>query len=314
MGRQLRTFSRPRATTSETLQKTIQSKSLLRPGPRFNPLMVGVLAKAQRLYGGQIHTFVALANHWHLLATFESPKQMADFHRYFNSCLSKEAGIVHDWNDVVFPRRYHHVELSDEPEVELARLRYLLGQGCKEGLVASPLDWPGVSSTEALVTGEPMKGVWVDRTALGIARRRGEDVSEADFSHEMEVRLTPPPSLAHLSSRDYRALIVDLVREIEQETAAMHARRGTTPLGPEAVLKRDPHHQPAAVERSPRPWFHTFRPEVRQAMRAGLLLIVAAYRDAAERLKGGERDVRFPEHTFPPSLPFVENVESLAPN
>jgi hypothetical protein len=34
---------------------------------------------------------------------------------------------------------------------------------------------------------------------------------------------------------------------------------------------------------------------------------VAAYRDAAERLKQGDTDVRFPEGCFPPRLPFVES-------
>jgi hypothetical protein len=33
---------------------------------------------------------------------------------------------------------------------------------------------------------------------------------------------------------------------------------------------------------------------------------VAAYREAAERLKQGETDVSFPEGSFPPRLPFVK--------
>ena len=41
-------------------------------------------------------------------------------------------------------------------------------------------------------------------------------------------------------------------------------------------------------------------------MREAFLLILAAYYEAAERLKAGERDVDFPENTSPPGLPFVQ--------
>ena len=314
MTREIRTFSRPQSTTSETVQKTLQSRFLLRPGPRFNALAIGALARAQELYPVQIHAFTLLSNHYHLVATYESPKQMADFHRQLNTRLSKEAGIAHDWQGTtVFPDRYRHVEISQEPQAEIARLKYVIGQGCKEGLVASPLDWPGASSTEALIGGETMKGVWVDRTALRVARNKGKDVTEADFSREVEVQLTPLPCLQHLSVKQYRQFVLELVRDIEQETAAMHKTMETDPMGAAEILSRDPHHRPNQTKKSPRPRFHAFHPNVRKAMRAALSLIVAAYRDATDRLKAGERHVRFPEHTFPPGLPFVETVEILEP-
>ena len=47
-------------------------------------------------------------------------------------------------------------------------------------------------------------------------------------------------------------------------------------------------------------------------MREAFLLILAAYYEAAERLKAGERDVEFPENTFPPGLPFVEPAWAMA--
>ena len=156
---------------------------------------------------------------------------MADFMRYFTQKLSKEVGILHDWNESTFPHRYHHVELSEETGVDLARLRYILSNSCKENLVLSPRDWPGVSSTEALVTGKPMKGIWVNRTDLGKARRRGKAVSEKDFTEEHELHLEPVPSLEHLSSESYRKVMVGLVREIEEETLARHRMDGTAPIG-----------------------------------------------------------------------------------
>ena len=282
----------------------------MRAGPVFNARLIGCLAKAQALYDVDVHGFVALSNHWHLYATFRDPEQMARFHCHFTTNVSKEVSRLHDWSGSVFPERYRHVEISDEPEAQAARLQYLLSQGCKEGLVASPLDWPGVSSTWALIGAEPMAGEWVDRVALQEALGRGEEVTEQDFVERLEVRLTPPPALAHLSPEVYRQLMIDWVRRIEQDTAAMHRTAGTGPVGAEAVMARDPTDRPSEVERTPCPWVHARSKEVRDGILAALRLITAAYREAADRLKRGDRQVRFPVHTFPPGLPFVR---SLAP-
>ena len=170
----------------------------------------------------------------------------------------------------------------------------------------SPLDWPGVSSAEALITGQPMKGEWVDRTAFYRARNRGETVTEADFTEEMELHLTPLPSLAHLPVREYRKMMLEMVREIEQETLQRHRENETVPLGVDAILSRHPHYRPGQTPSSPRPWFHAVSREARAAMRTALIWIVAAYREASERFRAGAYDVAFPEGTFPPARPFID--------
>ena len=205
------------------------------------------------------------------------------------------------------------MELSEEPEIELARLRYIAENGVKENLCLSPLDWPGVSSTESLISGEPMKGKWIDRTAFHKALNRGEDVFEEDFVEEKEVHLVPLPSLAHLSQETCRQIYIDMVRDIEEQAVARHKTDRTAPLGVTAVLNRDPHERPEEIKKSPRPWFHAFDPKIRKAMSTALIYIVTAYRDAADRLKEGHKNVVFPLHTFPPGGPFVREVEILEP-
>ncbi len=305
MTKPLRLFSRPRQVTAEITQVTFQFRSLLKPDRSLNSKIVGALARAMELYPIELHAFVFLSTHLHIQATFADAKRMSDFMRHFSQKLSKEAGIVHDWDDSVFPKRYHHVELSEEPEVELARLRYITSNSTKEGLVMSPLDWPGVSSAEALVTGEPLQGEWVDRTAYYQARSRGKDVSEADFTEQLELHLSPVPSLAHLPSTEYRQVMIGMVRDIEEETLQRHRENGTVPLGIQAILSRDPHSRPEQKPSSPRPWFHGISRQAREAMRTALIWIVAAYREASERFRQGEYDVAFPEGSFPPARPFV---------
>ena len=313
MGYPLRLFSRPRPTTVEITQSTTQFRFLLRPEVRLNERIVGAMARAQELYPVHIHAFAFLSQHFHILATVDDPEHMAGFMRVFTQKLSKEIQQLHSWHGAVFPKRYYHVELSREPEVDYARLLYVMKQGCKEGLVASPLDWPGVSSAEALVTGEPLRGMWIDRTALGMARNRGQDVCEEDFGIQKVLHLEPIPSLGHLSPAAYRRAMLAMVRQVEEETSAMHKTRGTRPLGVEAILNIDPRHEPVDKPSSPRPWFHAINREARRAIRDALLWITAAYRAAAERLKQGDRSVSFPENTFPPGLPFVRSTPDPAP-
>lgn len=309
----MRIFSRPRPTLVETSIQCIQQRFLLRAGPILNARAIGVLAKAQALYDVEIHGVVVMSSHVHVLATYRDPEQMAAFHCFWVGNLSKAVKEIHDWDAPVFPERYRHVEISDEPEMQWMRLCYLLAQGCKEGLVASPLDWPGASSTWSLTSGEPLMGEWVDRTALREAMDRGENVTEEDFVEGLELKLSPIPSLAHLSPESYRLRLLELVGDIEEETAARHAADGTRPAGPKAVLGQNPIRRAKGGEKRPRPWFHGLRKEVREAMRTALVYITVAYREAAERLKAGDRHARFPIHTFPPGLPFVREVEVLEP-
>jgi putative transposase len=96
-----------------------------------------------------------------------------------------------------------------------------------------------------------------------------------------------------------------LVEGIELEAAARRKRTGVKPLGPAAVLAQDPLRQPKKTKKSPAPAFHAASKAVRRELWNAYSLFVAAYRDAAEKLKAGIRDVVFPRGSFPPALPFV---------
>jgi len=62
----------------------------------------------------------------------------------------------------------------------------------------------------------------------------------------------------------------------------------------------------------------TGRPCREQGRTAGVLgeaysTFLAAFREAAEKLKAGDRAARFPLGSFPPALPFVSAYPSLPP-
>jgi len=76
-------------------------------------------------------------------------------------------------------------------------------------------------------------------------------------------------------------------------------------MGAAAIRKQNPHDQPQRSKKSPAPLFHAASKSVREAFRTDYYSFLAAFREAAEKLKAGVLPVVFPAGSFPPILPFV---------
>ena len=150
----------PGGSLVETCTRTIHGRPLLRPGPEANERILGVLARATDYYHVRVFAFGMASNHYHVLYRAEHGLQMSRFQGYLNSNLARELGRLYDWPEKLWSRRYRAMIVSDEPEAQRERLKYVLGQGTKEHLVTSPLDWPGPNAARALVHGEPVVGYW----------------------------------------------------------------------------------------------------------------------------------------------------------
>jgi REP element-mobilizing transposase RayT len=287
----------------EVTLRTVHGRFLLRPSPRLNDLVTGVIGRAQKKYGLRIHGIAVLSNHLHLAVTPDSPQQLAAFMDYVAGNVAREVGRLHDWREKFWARRYRAIVVSDEEEAQAGRLAYLLGQGVKEGLVERPQHWPGVHCAAALLAGATLVGTWVDRTALYEARRRGESKSPVHFTETEEVVFTPLPCWAHLEPAAYRGRIAALIRGIIED--GRRERAGRPVLGRRAILAQPPHDKPLHSDRSPAPLVHAATRAVRRMLRAAYVEFVAAFREAARRLRCGDRLVRFPEGAFPPPLPCV---------
>ena len=72
------------------------------------------------------------------------------------------------------------------------------------------------------------------------------------------------------------------------------------------ILRVRPHKRPSRVEKSPKPRIHAATKKVLRQIWEAHAEVVAAFREASERLLGGNREAEaeFPEGTFPPGLPF----------
>ncbi|MEA2599351.1 MAG: REP-associated tyrosine transposase, partial [Acidobacteriota bacterium] len=230
---------------------------------------------------------------------------LADFMRDFKSKLAREVNRLTGWSGPVFERRYEMTVVTSEDRAQIERLSYVLAQSVKEGLVEEVREWPGVHSAAALIEGTTLEGHWFDRTREYAARNQREEITRLQFAEEESVILSPIPCWAHLSPDVYRARIAGIVETLESEAARLRSLNGTSVLGVAAILAKDPQHRPESIACSPAPLVHAATKAARKAFYDAYAWFVAAFRQAAEKLRQGDRNAVFPAGSFPPALPFV---------
>ena len=70
-------------------------------------------------------------------------------------------------------------------------------------------------------------------------------------------------------------------------------------------LGQSPDTIPPRSKKSPAPLFLAASKRVRDELRNAYYSFLAAFREAADELKAGNRNALFPEGSFPPAMPFV---------
>ncbi len=228
-----------------------------------------------------------------------------------SSNLAREAGRIVDWRERFWGRRYRAIEISDEEQAQVSRLRYVLSHGPKENLVLRCRDWPGLQCIDAVTEGQPLEGFWHDRSLEYEANRRGKAVDPDTFIERYTLELDPLPCWRHLPTDEIRRRITEMVDEIDAASARRVVLGGVTPLGVGAIRKQHPHDRPPRTKKSPAPAVHAASKSVRKQLKAAYRLFVAAYREAAARLRAGEYDAEFPPGCFPPARPHVPSDAGL---
>jgi len=302
MGRRIRFI--PPGSLVEVTCRTVQGRLLLRPSPILRDLTLGILARAARLYPVEIHAFAFLSNHFHLLLSVPDARRLAAFMAYLNSNLAREAGRLIRWREKFWGRRYQAILVSHEEASQVARLRYILSHGAKEGLVRSPAEWPGAHAARFLLAQEPISGRWINHTLEYRACRKGIRLEPSDLAETEILGLSPLPCWSHLTADQLRARIADLLSEIEAESDRRIRETGRPVAGRRAIERQDPHFEPNRIKKGPAPLIHAFTREVRRQARESYALFVSAFRQAADSLRRGNAETPFPDGCFPPPLPF----------
>jgi REP element-mobilizing transposase RayT len=280
----------------ELTSRCVQGRFLMRPSSEVNDLILGIIGRAQRLTGVRLFAFNYQSNHVHELAAVDSVEQMAAYQRFLKGNLAKELGRHYDWKEKFWGRRYHSACIADDELDQQKRLRYILANGCKDGLCDSPLDWPGVSTAWALSQGLwTLKGTWLDRSSQRSGRGESDPVPVEETVH-----LSPLPFMEHWSKERRRQWFCDIIRDIEREARERKRTEGTRSVGVKRILQQNPHDMPRNFRPSPAPLFHATNDVERRKLRNARELKEAAYQFAAERLRRGVIDSVFPDDCFLP--------------
>jgi hypothetical protein len=303
----------------ELTARTIGARALLTPSPnpfRFNELIVGVLGRALEVSPVELCGCAFLGTHFHLLVGVHEQRDLSRFMQHFMCNTSKEVGRLHGWSGSLWARRFDGIRVSDEPDEQWDRLRYLLSNSAKEFLVRNPLEWPGVHSAEATISGKPLEGFWFNRSLEWQARNQGKDYGVYDFATKYEVGIAPLPAFRHLPIEEYRERVRELVGEIEEECRI--ARDDSDVLGVAKILSQNPHECPTGkVKRSTKPPFHARDPEIRKGMKTEFGEFFATYSEASEGLRKlcgrPATELGFPLGCYPPALPFVGGPQRPCP-
>ena len=265
----------------EITARTLQGRFLLKPSKRLNALIAGILAIAKERYDVRLFGFVFLSNHFHLLATAASPRELSAFMRFVMSNIAREAGRLHGWSGPFWARRHRVIPIVDEASL-IGRMRYLFENGCKEGLVVHPALWSGLNAVEALTKGATIKGIWVDRTALFHARRAGRlELKEKDFTSSHTLELDPLPCWSDLPVEQQRAQYAELVADAAKSAPKARTRKGYRAR----KLPQSPHHRPRRLKQGHAPLCHAATREGRALFKDAYRTFLNAFQVASEKLR-----------------------------
>ena len=266
-------------------------------------------------------------NHIHVLVVPSSAQQLSDFLCLVRSQVAKEVQKLCDWTGGIFDERCTVTPVTNEPEAQIARLKYGLSQGLKEGLVPHPKLWPGIQSATALSNGSmKLKGKWVRRTELydheRTASRRRRKITRRKLSRLeynkcvdiLTLELSAIPCWADLSKHQYakrvRALIDELLIEnadVRKRVRKDYRKRLTNP---DLFCFR-----PKSTKKGVQPLVHSFSYAAWIEHIKNWEAWRTRYAKASARLRQGIAEAlnEFPEQAFIPSGIWLQLTTGLPP-
>jgi len=116
-----------------------QRQFLLKPGAVVDQTLLYCLGRAAEAFDIQLHAFIFLSNHYHLIVTDAAPEpRLPQFMHWFNLHVAKALNVHHQRSENLWSSRsYNAVHLGDEDAV-LEKIVYTLTNAVAAGLVEEP--------------------------------------------------------------------------------------------------------------------------------------------------------------------------------
>src|SRR5690554_3961425 len=182
--------------------RCVGAQHLMRPDAECCAIILACISRYVVAHKIDVYGFVFMSNHFHLLCG--APHlNLSAFLQDLNSSIARRLNKYRGRDGVFFGERYSTVDvLCGEKAFE--KLLYILMNPCAAGLVVKPGEYPGVSACEYLLSGEKVRGHWLDLKRFHQNRKRNPNVRKEDYITTYEFALKPLPQWLSLS-QDERA-------------------------------------------------------------------------------------------------------------
>lgn len=260
------------------------------------------LARAQERYGVTIYAFVVMSNHIHLLCQ-TTRRNLAGFVGYLKARITTDINLLTGKRGPLWARRYDAQPVLDDAACA-DRAGYTVGNPSQAGLVDDAEHWPGLNLAYGLTESHELTFEYFDRTAW---HRKKRPVDLRPFMRTATLVLSPIPSCDGMDPDTYRDSLQSWVAHSLAKARARKAdeeprrSQGRKAVGIDAVIEASFESRPRAPSFRRRPYAHGAPDAVRVHSQA-MLALQSHYAAIAERYRGGQWNVEFPEGTYRPPL------------
>jgi REP element-mobilizing transposase RayT len=286
-------------------------------------ILWGILARAQTMHPVKVVAFEFMNNHFHMLLLVENPSDVVAFvdrvktesAHAINHLLGRRKKTI--WED-----SYDSPTILT-PEDAVQKLVYTYTNAQEAELIETAEEYPGLSSWDMFMSGQHQKSCkWIRRpmikplktTKLTIQQQNSlANELEAKAQEQFTFTVFPDAWMEcfKLDSSDrerYRELIIQKVRQKEQELRNARASAGKKVMGREKLLLQpmDTPYTPKKFGR--RMWCICHDKALRKAFIQFVKGLISEARRTYQRWKMGDSQARYPIGLFPPCFPKIAEI------
>jgi putative transposase len=270
-------------------RRCAQRQFLLRPDPRINQIFLYCLGEAVARHGVTLHGYMAMINHFHLVVRDNLgnlPSFMARLNRMIATAVNAYWGR---WENLWAAQPASAVYLVGA-EDRFAKLVYLLANPVASQLVERVAEWPGASSLEQNLSGR----------SIIVARPKGFFRPDGKMPDQVTLSVERVEGFEYLTEAQWTDKLARAVGTAEDIARDKRAEKQLRVLGREAILHARHTDRPDSIEerRGRRPHVACSEAERRKRELAALREFRTNHREARDRLRDGDRAVKFPEGTY----------------
>jgi len=185
----------------------------------------------------RVLAFLAHSNHHHTIVV-DRRGRMPEFLEAFHKLLAKHQNALRRrWENFWASEATSVVELLGPDDI-LAKIKYVLTNPVKDGLIDRADQWPGATSLWASLNERPIRAYRPVRFF-----RKDGDLPEA-----VTLPIDRPPGFGGLPPAEWRAMLADEIRSVETAVRNERQAEGRRTLGRAEVLRQQPTDRPQSVE------------------------------------------------------------------